>query len=315
MHKFLIFLIIFLTFSCSNVKNPDIEIEIERFEDVFFKSDVDSLYKVKEDFSFLFPPQYDDQIWIDRLNDTIQNQLYSEVNSSFGDFSDQKSLMESFYNNYLDYDSEYKIPRLITLTTDVDYRKKIILTDSLLLIGLDNYLGEDHIFYSSFPTYLTNTFNKENIIIDIAKEYAMAVIANTRSDNYTFIEKIINHGKILYFASSMLPNKEDSKIIGYSSADFAWALKNEKDIWSNFIENEYLFSSDNNLDSRFINLAPFSKFYLSIDNDSPSMIGKFIGWKIVKSFMKVSSSDLNELIQYNPMHIYNNSKYKPSNYE
>ena len=315
MHKFLIFLIIFLTFSCNNVNTPKVEVEIERFEDIFFKSNANNLYNVKENFSFLFPPQYEDQIWIDRLNDTIQNQLYNEVNLSFGDFSDQQSLIESFYSNYLGYDSEYKIPRLITLTTDVDYRKKIILTDSLLLIGLDNYLGEDHIFYSSFPTYLTNTFNKENIIIDIAKEYAMAVIANTRSDNYTFIEKIINHGKILYFASSMLPNKEDSKIIGYSSADFAWALKNEKDIWSNFIENEYLFSSDNNLDSRFINLAPFSKFYLSIDNDSPSMIGKFIGWKIVKSFMKVSSSNLNELIQYDPMYIYNNSKYKPSNYE
>ena len=45
------------------------------------------------------------------------------------------------------------------------------------------------------------------------------------------------------------------------------------------------------------------------------MIGKFIGWKIVKSFMKVNSSSLNELIQYDPMYIYNNSKYKPSNYE
>jgi hypothetical protein len=314
-HKFLIFLIIFLTFSCNNVNTPKVEVEIERFEDIFFKSNANNLYEVKENFSFLFPPQYEDQIWIDRLNDTIQNQLYNEVNLSFGDFSDQQSLIESFYSNYLGYDSEYKIPRLITLTTDVDYRKKIILTDSLLLIGLDNYLGEDHVFYSSFPTYLTNTFNKENIIIDIAKEYAVAVVANGRSDNYTFIEKIINHGKILYFASSMLPNKEDSKIIGYSSADFAWALKNEKDIWSNFIENDYLFSSDNNLDSRFINLAPFSKFYLSIDNDSPSMIGKFIGWKIVKSFMKVSSSNLNELIQYDPMYIYNNSKYKPSNYE
>ncbi|MDA9067497.1 gliding motility lipoprotein GldB [Flavobacteriaceae bacterium] len=315
MHKFLIFLIIFLTFSCNNVNTPKVEVEIERFEDIFFKSNANNLYKVKENFSFLFPPQYEDQIWIDRLNDTIQNQLYNEVNLSFGDFSDQQSLIESFYSNYLGYDSEYKIPRLITLTTDVDYRKKIILTDSLLLIGLDNYLGEDHVFYSSFPTYLTNTFNKENIIIDIAKEYATAVIANTRSDNYTFIEKIINHGKMLYFASLMLPEKEESKIIGYTNADFAWALKNEKDIWSNFIENDYLFSSDNNLDSRFINLAPFSKFYLSIDNDSPSMIGKFIGWKIVKSFMKVSSSNLNELIQYDPMYIYNNSKYKPSNYE
>ncbi|MDC0622767.1 gliding motility lipoprotein GldB [Flavobacteriaceae bacterium] len=315
MHKFLIFLIIFLTFSCNNVNTPKVEVEIERFEDIFFKSNANNLYKVKENFSFLFPPQYEDQIWIDRLNDTIQNQLYNEVNLSFGDFSDQQSLIESFYSNYLGYDSEYKIPRLITLTTDVDYRKKIILTDSLLLIGLDNYLGEDHVFYSSFPTYLTNTFNKENIIIDIAKEYASAVIANTRSDNYTFIEKIINHGKMLYFASLMLPEKEESKIIGYTNEDFAWALKNEKDIWSNFIENDYLFSSDNNLDSRFINLAPFSKFYLSIDNDSPSMIGKFIGWKIVKSFMKVSSSNLNELIQYDPMYIYNNSKYKPSNYE
>jgi hypothetical protein len=31
--------------------------------------------------------------------------------------------------------------------------------------------------------------------------------------------------------------------------------------------------------------------------------------------MKVNSSSLNELIQYDPMYIYNNSKYKPSNYE
>lgn len=315
MHKFLIFLIIFLTLSCNNVNTPNVKVEIERFEDIFFNSNANNLYKVKENFSFLFPPQYNDQVWIDRLKDTIQNQLYNEVNSSFGDFSEQKYEIESFYSNYLDYDTEYKIPRLITLTTDVDYRKKIILTDSLLLIGLDNYLGANHFFYSSFPNYIKSSFNKENIVIDIAKEYAVSVVSKVKADNYTFIEKIINHGKILVFTSSMLKDIEDSKIIGYSNQDFSWALKNEKEIWANFIENEYLFSSDNNLDNRFINLAPFSKFYLSIDNDSPSMIGKFIGWKIVKSFMKVNSSNLNELIQYDPMYIYNNSKYKPSNYE
>ena len=173
MHKFLIFLFIFLTLSCNNVNTPNVKVEIERFEDIFFNTDANNLYKVKEDFSFLFPPQYDDQIWINRLKDTIQNQLYSEVNLSFGDFSDQKYEIESFYTNYLEYNPKYKIPRLITLTTDVDYRKKIILTDSLLLIGLDNYLGENHFFYSSFPNYIKSTFNKENIVIDIAKEYAV----------------------------------------------------------------------------------------------------------------------------------------------
>ena len=102
MHKFLIFLIIFLTLSCNNVNTPKVEVEIERFEDIFFKSNANNLYEVKEIFSFLFPPQYEDQIWIDRLNDTIQNQLYNEVNLSLGDFSDQQSLIQSFYSNYLD---------------------------------------------------------------------------------------------------------------------------------------------------------------------------------------------------------------------
>ena len=315
MRKFLFFLIVISTLSCNDSNNHDIEIELERFEDIFFASDINSLNNVKNDFPFLFPAQFEDQIWIDRLTDTIQNEIYNEVKKSFSDFSSQKNSVKDFYGNYLKYDSSYKIPRVITLTTDVDYRKKIILTDSLLLIGLDNYLGENHFFYTSFPKYIQSTFNKENIIIDIAKEYAKEAVIKEKADNYTFIEKIINQGKILYFTSIMLPKEEPSRIIGYSSLDFQWALENEKDIWSNFSENNYLFKSDINLETRFIKLAPFSKFYLSIDNQSPSMIGKYIGWQIVKSFMKNNSLSLNELVQSNPMYIYNNSKYKPYNYE
>ena len=315
MRKFLFFLIVISTLSCNDSNNHDIEIELERFEDIFFASDINSLNNVKNDFPFLFPAQFEDQIWIDRLTDTIQNEIYNEVRNSFSDFSSQKNSVQDFYGNYLKYDSSYKIPRVITLTTDVDYRKKIILTESLLLIGLDNYLGENHFFYSSFPKYIQSTFNKENIIIDIAKEYAKEAVIKEKADNYTFIEKIINQGKILYFTSIMLPKEEPSKIIGYSSLDFQWALENEKDIWSNFSENNYLFNSDKNLETRFIILAPFSKFYLSIDNQSPSMIGKYIGWQIVQSFMKNNSLSLNELVQSNPMYIYNNSKYKPYNYE
>ena len=313
--KFLFFLIVISALSCNDSNNHDIEIELERFEEVFFTSDIDNLNNVKKDFPFLFPTQFENQIWIDRLTDTIQNEIYNEVKKSFFDFSIQKNSLQDIYGNYLKYDSSYQIPRIITLTTDVDFRKKIILTDSLLLIGLDNYLGENHFFYSSFPKYIQSTFNKENIVIDIAKEYAKEVVIKEKVDNYTFIEKMINQGKILYFTSIMLPKEEPSSIIGYSSLDFQWALENEKDIWSNFSDNNYLFKSDKNLDTRFIKLAPFSKFYLSIDNQSPSMIGKYIGWQIVKSFMKNNSLSLNDLVQSNPMYIYNNSKYKPYNYE
>ena len=73
MRKFLFFLIVISTLSCNDSNNHDIEIELERFEDIFFASDINSLNNVKNDFPFLFPAQFEDKIWIDRLTDTIQN--------------------------------------------------------------------------------------------------------------------------------------------------------------------------------------------------------------------------------------------------
>ncbi len=90
-----------------------------------------------------------------------------------------------------------------------------------------------------------------------------------------------------------------------------WANENEYFVWTYFVENNILFDPDNNLDVRFINDAPFSKFYLEIDNESPAMIGKYIGWKIVKSFMKNNDVSLNKMLISKPMDIYYNSKYKP----
>ena len=109
----------------------------------------------------------------------------------------------------------------------------------------------------------------------------------------------------------MTPKLEDRHKIGYSKLNMDWARQNEHYVWTYFVEKELLFSSENKLITRFINNAPFSKFYLSIDNESPGMIGRFIGWEIVKSYMKNNNTSLIEMILMNPIHIYNKSKYKP----
>ena len=90
-----------------------------------------------------------------------------------------------------------------------------------------------------------------------------------------------------------------------------WAKENEFFVWTYFIENNILFDPDNNLESRFINDSPFSRFYLELDNESSEMIGKYIGWQIVKSFMKNNDTSLNKMLTSSPIDIYNNSKYKP----
>ena len=41
------------------------------------------------------------------------------------------------------------------------------------------------------------------------------------------------------------------------------------------------------------------------------MIGKYIGWQIVKSYMENNDISLKNMLYKSPIDIYNNSKYKP----
>ena len=282
---------------------------IERFDKLFYESNPNDLFDLKKDYPFLFPEQYDNKVWISRLNDSVQKQIYSEVNRVFSNLDNERSEIQSFYNNFTSYFPKYELPRVITVISDVEYENRVILADSLLLIGLDNYLGSEHPFYSSTPKYISDNLISRMIVSDIAEEYAYYVIP--RTNFYTFLEKIIFYGKVLYFKDVMIPRLEDRHKIGYSKLNMDWARQNEHYVWTYFVEKELLFSSENKLITRFINNAPFSKFYLSIDNESPGMIGRFIGWEIVRSYMKNNNTSFIEMILMNPIEIYNKSKYKP----
>ena len=122
---------------------------------------------------------------------------------------------------------------------------------------------------------------------------------------------MIYYGKILYLKKLWLPQTKSNELIGYTEQEIQWASSNEAEVWRNFVENEYLFSTQPKLIQRFISPAPFSKFYLEIDNESPGMIGKYIGWQIVKSFMKKNTVNIRQLMIIPADELFNKSKYKP----
>ncbi|WCC45198.1 hypothetical protein PJW08_03160 [Tenacibaculum finnmarkense] len=84
----------------------------------------------------------------------------------------------------------------------------------------------------------------------------------------------------------------DSLKIGYSQNKMRWAESNEAQIWKYFIEKNMLYNTDKELDIRFLDIAPFSKFYLEKDRQSPGRIGEFIGWQIVRSYMQKNDVSL-----------------------
>ena len=65
------------------------------------------------------------------------------------------------------------------------------------------------------------------------------------------------------------------------------------------------------LNKRFLQIAPFSKFYMEQDNLSPGGVGIWVGWQIVTSYMKHNDVSLQQLLQINELDLFKKSKYKP----
>ncbi len=282
---------------------------VERFDKAFLEAQPKDLPKLKQAYPFLFSKSVPDSIWIERMNDTLQKALLEEVTETFSNFSPIEAELKGLFQHLKYYDKTFSTPRVITLTNDVDYRNSCIVTDTLLLIALDNYLGEDHEFYQNLPRYIAANMKEDIIISDVAGGYAENYV--TQYNRKTLLDEMIYFGKLLYFKDVVIPFISDPDKIGYTLEELQWAEANEEPIWSYFIEREMLFSTDNKLPNRFIANAPFSKFYLELDNESPGRLGQYIGWQIVRAYAKNTEENFMTILQKEPEDIFRISKFKP----
>ncbi len=288
---------------------PAIEIKVERFDKLFFETPPQDLSKLKKEFPFFFPAGNDDAVWTNKMKDPIWRELYSEVQKKFANFEPVHKEFETLFKHMKYYFPETKTPKIITVISEMDYNNKVIYADSLVIISLELYLGKDHKFYQ-FPKYLKQNFEQNQIMPDIVSNFSIKKIAPIADKN--LLSQMIYFGKQLYLKDLLLPDYSDADKIGYTPKQILWCQENESYMWRYFLEKEMLYSDDQKLNTRFITLAPFSKFYLEIDNDSPGRVGTWIGWQIVRSYMKNNEVTLPQLLKMNAKEIFEKSKYKPN---
>ncbi len=316
---FTIFIISFLFVRCNDadkvneeIAKIDIDVTVSRFDREFAEAEVSDLPRLKQTYPYLFPKQYPDSIWEAKLKDSVQVELFREVGEAFPNFETEKEDLKSVFQHIKYYFPRFNVPRVITLTSEVDYNNQVILADTLLLIGLDTYLGVEHHFYQDIQNYIAAGLDKKYIATDVADNFAQKVVP--RLNDRTFLSQMIYYGKILYLKDKLLPNKDEAVRMKYSEEQMEWAMANEEPIWRNFIEQEHLYSTDSNLRLRFLEPAPFSKFGLELDNESPGRLGQYIGWQIVRAFMENNEVTLQQLLPISAEEIFKKSRYKPSAY-
>lgn len=302
--------------SCNNrsriekeIEEVPVEFEVIRFDQEFATTTGETLPSLKAEYPFLFPERYPDSVWMARLNDSIQQELNTEVEKEFKDFTEVEDELHSLFQHIKYYFPSFEAPTVITITSEVDYRNKVLLAQDYLFIALDTYLGKDHGFYLGIQEYLRKNFERNQIIPDVATEFAKRYVA--RPESKTLLAHMLYYGKILYLKDLWLPEKSDEEKIGYTAEELQWAKENEEYIWRYFVERQLLFDSDTQLYSRFLYPAPFSKFNLELDNESPALLGQYIGWQIVRDYMKKNNVTVEELMKANAETIFNKANYKP----
>jgi len=310
------FVIICFVLSCETesklekeISKIDVIVNVERFDKLFAKATPGSLQQLKRDYPFMFSERYNDSVWIARINDTLQQQLNTEVEKAFAVNNSFEDEILSLFQHLKYYFKAFKTPRIITVTSDVDYRNKTIVTDTIVLIALDTYLGTDHEFYKNIHSYLKQNFKSSQIVSDLSSQYAKQNIYQPKRK--TLLDEMIYYGKVLYFKDVMIPFKEEEERISFTKEQLNWAIDNESYIWRYFVERELLFDTNPKLLKRFINPAPFSKFNLELDTESPGRLGQYIGWQIVRAYMKNNDVTLQQMLSANAEDIFNNSKFKP----
>ena len=287
---------------------PEIMLEVVRFEHLFYGDLTTSLENVKSQYPYFFPAQTPDNVWLAKRTDSLQQVLYQATKPLFK--NELKQRVERVFQHVKYYFPNEELPqKAITLLTDVDYSLRAVDADSLLLLSIDTYLGENHILYEGIPGYVKEKLISNHFEAEIIDALAPRFVPNPK--NRTFLAQSIAHGKRLLLHDYFAPDILQIHHIQYTQDQWDWATEHESDIWHHFVDNELLFSTDENLRFRFLSSGPYSKFYTTLDVNSPGRIGQWVGYRIVQAYQKRTGASIQQVLAADAQEILKKSKYNP----
>lgn len=319
MKKFLYFLSLSLLFvSCKKnemVKEEAEEIpltvEVDRYDKAFYESKPQDLPKLKAQYPDFFPQGIDEKYLTEKMTHPMWRELYKEVEKRYENFDAQKVEIEKLFKYITFYYPKTQVPKVITVIQDMDPDYKVIYAEkkNVLIISLELYLGKGHKFYE-FPEYEKKTFEPNQMMPDIVQSFSLGKVKPPTERD--FLSQIIYAGKQMYLKDVLLPDVSDEDKICYTAEELKWCEDNDVEVWKYFVEENLLYSTNPKLVQNFIVPGPFSKFGRDNDSETPSRIGVWLGWQIVRSYMDNNDVPIQKLMIMDAKEIFQKSKYKPA---
>jgi hypothetical protein len=297
-----------------------VSLAMERFEDslVNFSSkqqmvDFFTRYPLIRDYVFKRTQYQNDSAFINKIYARLSNPhldtLLMETKRTFGDGSKMKKEFEQAFANLRYYYPNARLPKIQTVISGLE--TDLLVTDTLIIVGLDMYLGEKGKYRPQVYDYILRQYNPENIVPSCMLIYGIDGLYNkTDITDKTVLADMIAYGKSFYFAKQMLPCVPDSILIWYSAEEIRGARKNQDLIWARLIQDEVLYETSHLVKQSYLGERPKT---IEVGPECPGRIGQFVGWQIVNAYMKSHPTQtLPSLMEIsNARALFDQSGYKP----
>lgn len=338
--RYVIVLLVVVLWGCSGDKEekcvfiPDtkdiqIKIEVEQFEDflpsITNKDQLVSFFAqhtVLRDVVFGREAYPDDSVFINELYARFTNPhidtLLQETKRVYGDLSQLKNEFTAAFATMKYYYPDFQPPKIQTVITGLE--TDLVVSDTLIVIGLDYYLGNGARYRPNMYDYMLRRYEPNFIVPSVMLLYGIDERINkTDVTDRTVLAEMISYGKAYYFAKHMLPCVPDSVLIGYSAKEISGAHANEDIVWKKLVEDEVFFATSPLMKQKYISERPKT---IDIDEEAPGRIGTWLGWQIVKAYAKrlnakkangySNEASLPELMRTKDAKlIFNESRYRP----
>ncbi|MCC5944043.1 MAG: hypothetical protein JJT94_03860 [Bernardetiaceae bacterium] len=262
---------------------------------------------------------YEDQRDLLRSLEAMQRSPYidtvkQQVAKTYTDFSNLKSDITKAFQYLKYYYPETPVPATFYTMITGFSGPDIVVSDSIIAIGIDYFLGTKNTAYvpPSEPyrnMYVWRRYEPAIIPLHLMLYYSNLYNEHERTDN-SLLNEMIAWGKSYYFVEKMIPQAGDSAIIGYTDKQIADTYVSADVVWAYFVENNLFYETSPSKKRKYIDERPSTP---EIANECPGRIGQWLGWQIVRTFMaRHPEITLPELMKMTDAKmIFQKSKYRP----
>lgn len=181
-----------------------------------------------------------------------------------------------------------KIPRVITMHSGFNF-SVFPYNKEHIAIGLDYFLGTDHpvtqqLDPNMFPQYMKDKMKPDYVPYSAIRGWLL-IKNQEHYDNKNLLSTLIYWGKIMYLMDACFPNDDDALKMDYTNQDIAWCEANERSIWIELSQSETIYQTKRFEIEKWTAEGPFTAA-ADVPQDSPSRLGIWMGWQIVRDYMK-----------------------------